>query len=150
MVSVHHKVYTCNAKRLHDLVINYLYPRYCFICIDAYVDCDTALKARRWDKLSSRQLNNFKKELSSLISFNLPHIGCPDDITKCHMHPIEAVYSGFGATLTSLGLDLDQVIECSVCSPWPDAKMSFVVDLSCNSKLCIVVAEKCYQLVHIF
>jgi hypothetical protein len=143
-VHVRHGVFTENIKQLNNLITTYLFSTNCLCGIHSYVDVNM------WNNMSERKCNRFKAKLYKLIMCNLITVNCPYNLTMCSMHPLEDDSTDFENILRAYGLDHNQSCECMARSPWASNTTCLIVNMSHDSKLCIVISDTCYQLIHIY
>lgn len=148
-VSIRYRMFTRNAKRLHDLMHLYMYPRKWWFCISTHVGYNAAMDTGRWDGLTETQVNSFKVRLRDYIRDGLKCVNCPFDISQFGIKPIKEHDAGLESILLNMGVIKEEAEGCGICSPWWRATMCLQVDLPDDARLLIVIAEDCYQLIHV-
>lgn len=148
-VTIKYRMFSRNAKRLHDLMHLYIYPRKWWLCICTNVGYNTVIDINRWDTLTESQIYAFKEQLNEYLVDALKCVGCPYRLSQFGMRPIREYDAGLAAILISMGVCQEEAEGCSVCSPWWRATMCLQVDLPDDTRLIIVIAKNCYQLVYV-
>lgn len=148
-VDIRYRMFSRNAKQLHDLMHVYLYPRKWWVCICTRVKYGTAIDVGRWTNLTETQVNSFKIKLNDYLINELKCVNCPYDISQFGIKPIIEHEAGLEAILMNMGVARTEAEGCAICSPWWSATMCLQADLPGDTKLIIVVAEDCYQLIHV-